>query len=279
MMVDLDKFLAAIRDIRALSPTYRLGGSGVDGTCDCIGLIIGAVRRAGGTWAGTHGSNYAARSEMAGALRRVAFPGDLEAGEAIYKARAPGDAGYALPPKYQTGGDMLDCYHVGVVMSVSPLEIWHCTSVGGNGGIRVDTKLGDPNKGGAWEWAGPLKKINYGEGLVMQEGEAQQALVVAASGSTVYLRKLPDKSSPYLAKVPVGIMVEVLEVGGEWCTVMALGKRGYMMRQFLELEDAEEGPVTEDGGQALEALVAALWPVWSPWRPVWRRWKRVRPGE
>ena len=45
-MIPLEQFLREIRNIRALNPIYRLGGSGVDGTCDCIGLIIGAIRRA-----------------------------------------------------------------------------------------------------------------------------------------------------------------------------------------------------------------------------------------
>ena len=42
-MIPLTRFLQGIQSIRAAQPTYRLGGSGVDGTCDCIGLIIGAI--------------------------------------------------------------------------------------------------------------------------------------------------------------------------------------------------------------------------------------------
>lgn len=251
-MADLAKFLEGVRAMGAAQPTYRLGGSGADGTCDCIGLIIGAVRRAGGTWTGTHGSNYAARSEMSGGLRRVAGAAELEVGEAVYKARAPGAAGYDLPAKYNASGDLLDYYHAGVVMSVSPLEIWHCTSGSAGGGIKVDSKPG------AWAWAGRLKKVNYEGGLGMQGENAQKALVAALSGSTVYLRKLPDKGSPYLAKVPVGTRVEVLEVGGEWCTVTVSGQRGYMMRRFLELEGPEDGPLTGEGEQTPEARVAAL---------------------
>ena len=58
-MIQLSDFLTQIAAIAAESPSYRLGGDGSDGTCDCVGLIIGAIRRAGGQWAGTHGSNYA----------------------------------------------------------------------------------------------------------------------------------------------------------------------------------------------------------------------------
>lgn len=249
-MILLERFLTEIRAIRAAQPTYRLGGSGVDGTCDCIGLIIGALRRAGGTWSGTHGSNYAARSEMAG-LRRVTSAADMEVGGAVYKARGPGDSGYDLPSKYHDRGDLLDYYHVGVVMSVSPVEIWHCTGGSGGGGIRGDTKLGDPQQPGSWRFAGRLQKINYGEGWAMQEEGSRKALVVAAGGSTVHLRKLPDKAGDRLVKVPVGTWVDVLEAGSQWCTVMALGKRGYMMREFLDLQKAV--PQAGETGQAGEA--------------------------
>ena len=248
-MIPLEQFLREIRNIRALNPIYRLGGSGVDGTCDCIGLIIGAIRRAGGKWTGTHGSNYAARSETLG-LRRVVSPGELEVGEAVYKARQPGDAAYALPVKYNASGSLLDYYHVGVVMSVSPLEIWHCTSGSSGGGILVDAQMGK------WGWAGRLKKVDYGEGQVMPEG--QKAVVVATQGSTVNLRDKPDKAGALLAKVAVGSTVDVLEVGSEWCTVVAQGKRGYMMREFLALEGAEKGPDDVDNQQAPTQDTAAF---------------------
>ncbi len=232
-MIELTAFLTGIRAIRELDPIYRLGGSGVDGTCDCIGLIIGAIRRAGGSWTGTHGSNYAARSEMTG-LRRITSASGLSVGEAVYKARTPEDAGYDLPSKYQASGDLLDYYHVGVVMAVAPLEIWHCTTDSGSGGIKVDTRLG------AWAWAGRLKKIDYdGSGV---EEMTQKATVTAPSGSTVNLRSTPDTSEPYLARVPLGTVVDVLELGSEWCAVIALGKRGYMMRRFLVLEGDGDEP-------------------------------------
>ena len=86
----------------------------------------------------------------------------------------------------------------------------------------------------------------------------QKALVVASSGSTVYLRATPDTSKPYLAKVPVGSTVDVLEIGSEWCTVSALGKHGYMMREFLALEGAEKGPDDVDNQQAPTQDTAAF---------------------
>jgi hypothetical protein len=35
--------MAAVEEIVAKAPTYRLGGDGSDGTCDCVGLLMGAM--------------------------------------------------------------------------------------------------------------------------------------------------------------------------------------------------------------------------------------------
>lgn len=151
-MVNLSDFLSQVKAIASERPTYRLGGDGSDGTCDCIGLIIGAIERAGGRWKGTHGSNYAARNEMS-VMNRQVDATQLELGWAVYKAKAPGESGYALPNRYKDGTDLLDYYHVGVVTGIEPLEITHCTTGGGVDGITTD------NRQGKWLYAGPLKQV------------------------------------------------------------------------------------------------------------------------
>ena len=95
MSVDVKKFLTRVEEIAAEGPGYQHGHSGDDHLCDCIGLIIGAIRRAGGQWRGTHGTNYAARQEMK-YLRKIENTGDLKAGEVVYKAYEPGVGGYDL---------------------------------------------------------------------------------------------------------------------------------------------------------------------------------------
>lgn len=60
MSATLQTFLAAVDEINGEKPSYRLGGKATDGTCDCIGLIIGALLRCGVKWPGIHGSNWAA---------------------------------------------------------------------------------------------------------------------------------------------------------------------------------------------------------------------------
>ena len=150
MSVAQSAFLAAVDAIAAEHPAYRLGGKAADGTCDCIGLIIGALNRCGVKWPGIHGSNWAARNAMAW-LKPVSCADDLAVGDVVYKAKAPGQAGYRLPDRYAAGPDLNDYYHVGVVRSISPLRIIHCTSPGG---VKADTRLG------RWVYAGELRQLD-----------------------------------------------------------------------------------------------------------------------
>lgn len=249
-MVGLDAFLRGLQEIKAEAPTYRLGGDGSDGTCDCIGLIIGAIRRAGGRWTGTHGSNYAARFAVVGMMRNM-NAADLELGWIVFKARGPMDAGYDLPGKYRVGsasytGDVMDYYHVGVVTSIEPLNITHCTESGSVNGVTVDTRQGD------WRYAGPCVLVTYAADTDSPEGgdtsmETRRATVISQDGNPVKLRSTPSTDKPYLAKVPVGTAVEVMQDAQGWAQVrLSSGQVGYMMDDFLAFDDAEETP---EGGQ------------------------------
>lgn len=239
-MVGLDAFLRGGQEIKAEAPTYRLGGDGSDGTCDCIGLIIGAIRRAGGKWNGTHGSNYAARFAVGGMMRNV-NAADLELGWIVFKARGPLDAGYDLPDKYRVGGasytgDVMDYYHVGVVTSVEPLNITHCTESGNVNGVTVDTRQGD------WRYAALCTMVDYSHGGG-EDMEERRAVVVSEDGNPVKLRPSPSTDKPYLAKVPVGTQVEVMQDAQGWAQVrLPSGQVGYMMDEFLAFDDAEDVP-------------------------------------
>ena len=258
-MVGLDAFLRGLQEIKAEAPTYRLGGDGSDGTCDCIGLIIGAIRRAGGKWPGTHGSNYAARFAVGGMMRNVSAA-DLELGWIVFKAAGPLDAGYDLPDKYRVGGaaytgDVMDYYHVGVVTSIEPLNITHCTKGGGVDGVTVDTRQGD------WRYAGPCALVTYDAGTDSPEGgdtsmEIRRATVISQDGNPVKLRSTPSTDKPYLAKVPVGTQVEVMQDAQGWAQVrLPSGQVGYMMTKFLAFEGAEETPeIEQDDTFATEVL-------------------------
>ena len=119
MGITRERFLEKVEEIAATDIVYQEGKDGSNGACDCIGLIIGAIRRAGGSWTGIHGSNYAARYEMR-ELLPVMDAGELNLGDAVYKARMPGEVGYALPERHKNDPDQRDYYHVGVVTAMAP---------------------------------------------------------------------------------------------------------------------------------------------------------------
>ena len=230
----MESFLRGVDAIAEEKPTYRLGHDGSDGTCDCIGLIIGAIRRAGGEWTGTHGSNWAARNAM-DTLHAVKDPGDLQVGQVVFKAAMPGQSGYNLPDRYKGDADTRDYYHVGVVRSVSPLEIVHCTGPG----IVHDSKLGK------WNYAGWLRMVSRGN----DEGEAtgmQTAVVIAESGSTVNLRKTPHGALE--DRVPVGSTAHVLDTMDGWARITVNGKTGWMDLKYLRMQDSGE-PDTSGGAE------------------------------
>ena len=103
-MIALTAFLNAVRENVSRITHYEKGGDGKGGGCDCIGLIIGAVRLAGGTWNGTHGSNWAARNAM-DELEYINDASEMFLGEIVYKAWTPDDDKYNLPSAYRDSPD------------------------------------------------------------------------------------------------------------------------------------------------------------------------------
>lgn len=87
--------------------------------------------------------------------------------------------------------------------------------------------------------------------------ETRLAVVVSEDGNPVKLRSTPSTDKPYLAKVPVGTAVEVMQDAQGWAQVrLPDGQVGYMMTTFLAFEDAEDAPGSgqdEPSGDAFEA--------------------------
>lgn len=254
-MVANERFLSCAGEIADEGPKYRLGGYGRDGTCDCIGLTIGAIRRAGGAWTGTHGSNYAARYEIAD-LHRVSAD-ELYPGMQLLKARDKGDSRWKLPSRYAGHADQRDYYHAGVVCSVSPLCIVHSTGTGLPSSIKRDSKLG------AWLYGGRLKKVDYGASGVAVDAAVTVEVVGAAdapvgadvpvaaveiaaavtvatvwtqNGGKLKLRAKPTKACRLWWEIPYGAEVEVLETdtgSAGWWKVRYGKKVGYCWQLYL----------------------------------------------
>jgi hypothetical protein len=234
------KFLAMVDVIKRLNPAYKQPGDGSDGTCDCIGLVIGALRRMGLKWGGIHGSNYAARYQTVD-LKQISGTGSLELGDVVYKAHNQGAAKYALPSRYKPGnqyynGDLKDYYHVGVVTQVNPLRITHMTSPH----MKVDSTLGN------WNYHGKIKPL-----VSEAEKEAGQpdppaptpepstgskAIVFAGNGLPVKMREYPSTDCRTWVKVQCGTEVTIVEPGEKWARINACGRTGwYMMAQYLDV--------------------------------------------
>lgn len=227
-MITLTEFLNCLEENVARITHYESAGDGSGGGCDCIGLIIGALRLAGFKWPGTHGSNWAARNAMDG-LELIHGPEELFLGEIVFKAHEPGEKGYdaaTVNGSYRASADKRDYYHVGVVTGTVPLVITHCTTV--PGGIQLDNRLG------AWKWGGRLKYVDYEKGVEPMEEPLYRATVTAESGKTVRMRTGPSTNAWVAQEVPLGTEVEVLDVLNGWSKIrLENGKTGYMMGKFL----------------------------------------------
>ena len=199
---------------------YQLGMDGTGGKCDCIGLIIGAIRLAGGKWTGTHGSNYAARNEMV-FLRPIESADELEVNDIVYKALKPGDEDYALPSKYKGHPDQKDYYHVGVVTKVNPLQITHCTGVAG--GIKRDTTLGK------WGYVGRLNLTND----QIENGNDQIEYIV--TGGRLKVRNSASTKANVVDYLEEGTLVKGTPYDNDWVQVPG----GYSMAAFLKNITAE----------------------------------------
>ena len=231
----LQKFLQKALQLFNSNPKRREPGDGSDGYCDCIGYLIGSLRRTGLKWTGIHGSNWAARKEAVN-LHPVKSVADLEVGDMVLKGCNPGTSGYALPARYKKGGqyyngDLVDYYHAGLVYSLNPFQIRHMSSK-----MTIDTKIGK------WNYAAKLKPLvnagAYNESSTPAAdipSSGTQAKVTAPSGGTVNMRKTPSLRGALIMRIKLGEIVEITEPGEEWCKIKYQKKTGYMMAKFLEV--------------------------------------------
>lgn len=235
------KFLGKVLEIFNSNPKRREPGDGSDGTCDCIGLIIGAIRRMGLVWSGIHGSNWAARKEFV-KLEKINSVNDLEVGDVVLKGRPKGHSKWDLPSRYRENGkyyngDLTDYYHAGVVDSVSPLKIRHMASK-----MTIDTKL-NHNKNSVWNYHGKLRLlVNAAGGNVPVPAVSSdtptagcRAVVVAESGGTVNLRQTPKINGKLLMRVPLETKVDIISPGETWAYIKVGNRTGYMMAKFLDI--------------------------------------------
>ena len=235
-MIAVSDFVKRVEAIASRKLTYRTGGVGKDGTCDCIGLIMGAMYELGQKKYDMHSTNYFARYQTL--ELKKASEKELFIGQLLYRARTNQDklnARYLPGGRYYTG-DLLDYYHVGVVTGVKPLRIIECTEYGNVTGIVIHTSFGN------WHYSGKLRFVDYVDmgGLYEPGKEVFEVLYearVITQEDPLTLRATAGGRK--VGEIPKGETVEVL-AEGEWALVRYGDKRGYASAQYLEKIEAEE---------------------------------------
>lgn len=126
--------------------------------------------------------------------------------------------------------------HVGLVLSVKPLEIIDASQSAGK--VRITTSL---SKVG-WNRRGRLKAVDYNTIPattlpVDAVAGADKPIykVVAKSGSTVNMRARPTKLAAVIKKIPLGEIVEGTgKKEDKWTAIKHGPVTGYIMTEFLE---------------------------------------------
>lgn len=239
-MIGVSAFARRVEQIAARELTYHTGGVGKDGTCDCIGLIMGAMYELGHKRYDLHSTNYFARyqtMELKKAVERELFVGAI-----LYRARTNQDNlnGRYMPGGRYYTGDLLDYYHVAVVTNVKPLRIIECTEYGDVTGIVINERFG------RWDYSGKLRGVLYEEtdagGIYTGEEETGMHVLYKAMVITQEdpLTLRATAGGRKIGEIPKGETVEVL-AGGEWARVRYGSMLGYASAQYLErIEDEPE---------------------------------------
>ena len=246
-MISLSKFLNGCKRNASRIKGYELRCNGSNGLSDCIGYVMGALALEGQKWNGTHGSNYAARYRTKN-LHRVTNANQLKLGELVYKHNEPGTEAWrkSFPKEtYKGHPDQNDYYHVGVVTSVNPLEISHCSG----GGMHYDKQLG------YWDYAGNCSLVDYGSAPSVKpiEDDAAKSAVTGPctayvdvpNDTTVNIRSSASISSRVLTKANEGTKLDVLSVSGSWAKVNYSFEKvgtGYIMRKFISADNKVDVP-------------------------------------
>lgn len=235
-----EAYVDAVESIADERPEYRLGGDGSDGSCDCVGAGIGALRRMGIEYDGERSTNWIARREAV-ELWEIQSVKQLRVGDNVLKAYEPDDAKWDLPERFRSYKDTRDYYHFGVVTSVNPLRILHMTSPT----FKTDTTLG------RWRFAFLWRQLSEAEEEKdMPKAALYDARVVLESG-WLNLRNGPSSTARDIGDIPNGAIVEVL-VDGQWPFVRFAGKTGYVKGSYLER--IEEAPEIVDPGEPESSL-------------------------
>lgn len=271
-MVGVSAFVSKVKNIASRNLTYKTGGTGKNGVCDCIGLIMGAMYELGHKKYDLHSTNYFARYQMQD-MTRVSSEKELFVGQLLFRSRSNTAK---LHARYQPGGshytgDLLDYYHVAVVTRTKPLEIIECTEYGSVTGIVVNTKFKN------WQYGGRLKGVLY-DGYdeeddpvidVVVPATVLYKAVVTTEKDPLSMREWPQ-TGPIIGRVPKGSIVDVLSnVGDGWPEIrynelVGVASEKYLTRTELPAEPQETIETTDEAQAASVTIVDSAGNRFSP---------------
>lgn len=239
-MLSVSKLIASARE--CLGYPYVSPGTNDSRGIDCSGLWVKCFRDQGASI--YHGSNTIFH-DYCSETGKLTSASQLCPGMAVFKCKAWTDSEADRKNKWykKEPGNLS---HIGMVVSVNPLEIIHASSVAGE--VTIDTKLGK------WAQYGKVKNVDYDGGSIdpeptpgpEPEPEPSKIMqVYAENGKPVNMREKPALNAPRVEKVPVGESVTWLkEDGAGWAYIQWKKKKGWMLECFL-IEEGTQPPDPE----------------------------------
>ena len=232
MKLNTDRMIASARE--ALGWPYVSPGTNNRSGIDCSGLFVKIYRDQGASI--YHGSNtiFHEYCSDTGILNAAS---QLKPGMAVFKLKNWTDSDKG---NKWCGREPGNISHIGLVVSVNPLQIIHASSA--SGCVTTDTSTKN------WKYYGRLKDVDYSGGASGGGGAPEPeptpepepeptfltATVDAENGKPVKLRQRPSTKCNLYDEIPVGTVVTVTEYRDDWCRVNYRGRQGwYMMTKFL----------------------------------------------
>ena len=229
-MLNIQKMIASARE--CLGWPYVSPGTNDSRGIDCSGLFVKIFRDQGASI--YHGSNtiYRKYCREKGKLTKTA---QLQPGMAVFKWNPN------TPEKFNDG--LGDFQHIGLVVSVKPLEIIHAST--GTMCVTTDTKLG------TWKYWGKLKDVDYtstgGEDAVENtdepategkkgQDEEKTVWIEASNGGRVNIRAGNGLNYGRLTSVHSGTALPLVAIASNgWYAVKLQNAVGWVSPDFASL--------------------------------------------
>lgn len=225
-MLNIEQMVQSAR--ACLGWPYVSPGSNDEKGIDCSGLFVKIFKDQGSSI--YHGSNTIFRQYCV-KTGKLTSESQLQPGMAVFKLKAWKDSD-SDNRWYNTNPGNLS--HIGIVTSVSPLEIIHAST--GPMCVTTDKKIG------TWKYWGTLKNVDYGGSQSVEPTQKEVTIVVEYAkviGGGLNMREAESTSSNKITQIPNGATVAVVEHKDKWCKVTYNDYTGYVMTEYLSFNNSD----------------------------------------